>query len=39
MGRRQSTPLGCGLEKWAERWSRNKQLEERGLAGSLRTGE
>jgi hypothetical protein len=39
MDRRQSTPLGSGLEKWAERWSRNKQLEERGLAGSLRTGE
>lgn len=38
-GRRQSTPSGLGLEKWAERWSRNKQLEERGLARSLATGE
>ena len=39
MGRRQSTPSGLGLEKWAERWSRNKQLEGRGPAGSLRIGE
>jgi len=38
-GRRQSTPSGLGLEKWAERWSRNKQLEERGPTGSLRIGE
>ncbi len=38
-GRRQSTPSGRGLEKWAERWSRNRQLEERGLAGSLATKE
>jgi len=38
-GKRQSTPLGLGLEKWAERWSRNKQLDDRGLSGTLRTGE
>lgn len=38
-GKRQRTPSRLGLEKWAERWSRNKQLEERGLARSLATGE
>jgi len=39
MGKSQSTPAGLRLEKWAESWSRNKQLEERGLAGSPATGE
>jgi len=39
MGRSQNTPAGLRLEKWAESWSRNKQLEERGLAGSPVTGE
>ena len=33
MGKRQGTPLGSGLEKWAEAWRRNKELEERRLAG------
>jgi len=34
MGKRQSTPLGFRLEKWAETWRRNKELEEKRLAGS-----
>jgi hypothetical protein len=33
MGKRLSTPLGFGLEEWAETWRRNKELEERRLAG------
>lgn len=33
-GKRRTTPSGSDLEKWAERWSRNKELEERRLAGS-----
>ena len=39
MGRSRSTPSGLRLEKWAERWSRDKQLEGGGLAGSPATGE
>ena len=34
MGKRPSAPLESGLEKWAETWRRNKELEERRLAGS-----
>jgi hypothetical protein len=33
VGRRPNTPLGFGLEEWAETWRRNKELEERRLAG------
>jgi len=33
-GKRQGTPLGLRLEKWAETWRRDKELEERRLAGS-----
>lgn len=39
MGKRQSTPLGSGLEKWAETWRRNKELEERRLAGPPAAGD
>jgi hypothetical protein len=34
VGKRQGTPLGLRLEKWAETWRRNKELEERRLVGS-----
>lgn len=33
VGRRPNTPLGFGLEEWAETWRRNKELEERRFAG------
>ncbi len=33
-GKRQGTPLGFRLERWAEKWNRNKELEEKRLAGS-----
>jgi len=39
MGKRQNTPLGFGLEEWAETWKRNKELEERRLVGSLTLGD
>ena len=38
-GKRQGTPLGSGLEKWAETWRRNKELEEKRLAGSPTLGD
>lgn len=39
MGKRQGTPLGFRLEKWAETWRRNKELEEKRLAGSPTLGD
>ena len=39
MGKRRSTPLGFRLEKWAETWRRNKELEEKRLAGSPTLGD
>ena len=38
VGKRQGTPLGLRLEKWAETWRRDKELEERRLAGSPTSG-
>lgn len=38
VGKRQGTPSGLRLEKWAETWRRNKELEERRLAGSPTLG-
>jgi len=38
-GKRQGTPLGFRLERWAEKWNRNKELEEKRLAGSPTLGD
>lgn len=35
-GRRTGAPLGSDLEAWAERWSRNQQIESKGLPGQRR---